>query len=277
MDMNILINYADENFRSAQRWNTITGKILGHFSKVYEFGPSDIDESFRLKHADIFAYKRGNGLWLWKPYFIEKVIRQCDDGDYVFYLDSGAFFIRNPRVLYNYIDEEHPIFACDQPLIESCWTKPECFDYLNCWEFSNFNQFLGGIQIILVNPFTRKFYKEWLDLCCQHDLISPAGLGKKDVIEKNYGNSFVSHREDQSLFSLLCHKYGIRSHRDITQRGYNPMSFYNPKYAFRLVEHPDDNYKTIVFLHKSESVSMFILKKIYSSLGMGKLRRKYIK
>lgn len=252
--MNILINYADSKYETVRKWNTRTGRWFGKFDKIYEFRPEDIDEDFRKAHEDILSYKRGNGLWLWKPYFIEKVIRESKDGDNIFYVDSGSFFIRDPRVLLHYISDNNPIFVCDQPLRESCWTKPELFVALNASNFKELNQVWAGMHVILVNNFTRTFYKEWLDLCCVHDYISPAGLGKYDAIDHNYGNSFVSHREDQSILSLLCHKKGIKFHRDISQRGFNPKSFYNRNYAYCPQTHPDDKYKSIIFLHKSRSL-----------------------
>lgn len=271
--MNILINYADSKYESARKWNTRTGRWFGKFDKIYEFKPEDIEPSFKEAHKDIFAYERGNGLWLWKPYFIERVIRESKDGDSIFYIDSGAFFIRNPRILLDYISDQNPIFACDQPLLESCWTKPELFNALDAWKYKNYNQFLGGLQVIRVNGYTRKFYKEWLELCCVHDYISPAGLGKKEVINHDYGSSFVSHREDQSIFSLLCHSKGIIAHRDISQRGFKPETFYNPNYAYRVPEHPDDKYPTIVYLHKGKSLTNYIMKRIYSVLQLAKLKR----
>ncbi len=51
--------------------------------------------------------------------------------------------------------------------------------------------------------------KEWLSLCCDFELLSPAGLGKFDVPTTDFGEAFVAHREDQSIFSLLCKKHGI--------------------------------------------------------------------
>lgn len=252
--MNFLVNYADSRYESARKWNSRTGRWLGDFDKIYEFSPNDIDSVFRKNNSEILNYTRGNGLWLWKPYFINKVINESKNGDYVFYIDSGAFFIRDPRILLNYIDDTNPIFVCDQPLIEACWTKPEVFEALDAWEYASKNQILGGIQIILVNDFTRSFYAKWLSLCCQHSLISPSGLGKFDKVQHNYGTGFVAHREDQSLFSVLCHKYGIIPHRDISQRGNNPKSYYNPNYAFYPQEHPSDKYKTIIFLHKSPTL-----------------------
>lgn len=270
--MNILINYADSKYESARKWNSRTGRWFGRFDKVCEFKPVDIDSRFNDAHKDIFSYERGNGLWLWKPYFIEKVIRESKDGDNIFYLDSGAFFIRDPRILLDFVSDENPIFVCDQPLVESCWTKPELFDSLNAWDFKDCNQFWGGFHLIKVNEYTRKFYREWLRLCCVHDNISPAGLGKQDIINHDFGSTFVSHREDQSIFSLMCHKNGIKAHRDISQRGKHPDSFYNKFYSFRPLPHDEDKYPSVVYLHKSPSIERFVLSRIYTLLGISKIR-----
>ena len=70
--MKILINYADKQYEPARKWNTLTGRYIAKFDKVYEYTPNDIDQSFAKLHHDILSQKRGNGLWLWKPYFINK-------------------------------------------------------------------------------------------------------------------------------------------------------------------------------------------------------------
>lgn len=44
--MKILINYADKQYEPARKWNTLTGKYIAKFDKVYEFSPHDIDPSF---------------------------------------------------------------------------------------------------------------------------------------------------------------------------------------------------------------------------------------
>lgn len=41
--MKILINYADKQYEPARKWNTLTGKYIAKFDKVYEFSPHDID------------------------------------------------------------------------------------------------------------------------------------------------------------------------------------------------------------------------------------------
>ena len=256
--MKILINYANPRFERARRLNSWAGRHIAHFDKVCEFRPDDVDDDFRRAHADIFAYERGNGLWLWKPYFINKVIEECNDGDYIFYLDSGAFFMRDPAPLFAFVTDDNPIFVTDNPLIESCWTKPSCFDTMDAHAFKDTNQIQSGYILFKVNDYTRNFFREYFDLCSNTDVLISEGLGKYDKVEKHYGNGFVSHREDQSVLSLLCKKKGIKAHRDISQRGIHPETFKNPHYAYRVPEHPDDTYKPVVYLHKSTSLWRFL-------------------
>ena len=252
--MNILINYANDRFSQVQKIQSWTGKHIAHFDRIYAFGPNDIDPIFYKKHINIFNYKRGNGLWLWKLYLINKVMEECHDGDNLFYVDSGAFFIRSPKILYTYLSDVNPIFVTDIPLIESCWTKPSCIERMGGAAFLYSNQIQATFILIRINNYTRSFIKEYLALCAESDLLIPEGLGKYDAPQYDYKTSFVAHREDQSVLSLLCKKHGIHPHRDISQRGKNPMSYYNPNYAYLEPLHPNDTYQTILFLHKSPSL-----------------------
>lgn len=40
--MKILINYADKQYEPARKWNTLTGRYIARFDKVYEYTPNDI-------------------------------------------------------------------------------------------------------------------------------------------------------------------------------------------------------------------------------------------
>ena len=79
--MKILINYADKRYEPARKWNTWTGRHIAHFDKVCEFYPADIEKEWADEHSEILSHQRGNGLWLWKPYFVNKVMDECADGD----------------------------------------------------------------------------------------------------------------------------------------------------------------------------------------------------
>lgn len=252
--MKILINYANEKYAKAQNLNSWTGMHIAKFDKVYSFGPQDIDPEYYEAHKQILSQARGNGLWMWKPYFIDKVLSQCQDGDYVFYVDSGAFFVRNIDEWIKSFDGE--IWASDNPTLENCFTKEKCFTALDCdtEEIRYSNQIQGGFVGLICCEKSRQFVKQWLKYCEDPELIWPEHCG--DLMQHPEGDrSFVSHREDQSIFSLLCKKNGVKAHRDPSQRGFFPETFYSPYYAYVVPKH-DDTYKTLVFLHKSPKASM---------------------
>lgn len=246
-----LFNYASEAYRVAQQVNSWFGKHIGHFDEVISFGPQDIDADFRETHKDILSAKRLNGYALWKPYFIQKMIDNSNDGDYIFYLDSGAFFIRDVRLLLPYIKDDAPIFVTDIPLLECNWTKPSCIEYFHAEQLRFTNQIQSGYIFFVVNDYTRAFFREYLDICQGTQLLVSEGLGKNEKSSRYFEDQFVSHREDQSILSIMCKLRGIKVHRDISQRGLDPRSYYNPHYLYQEPNHEDDLYPTMVFLHRA--------------------------
>ena len=96
--MNILINYADGAFTESRKQNSNTGLCCG-FDSVIEYGRDNIDLDFVLKHKSVFDMERGAGYWLWKPYIIRDCMSRSDDGDIIFYSDSGASFIKKRNIL----------------------------------------------------------------------------------------------------------------------------------------------------------------------------------
>lgn len=269
--MKILVNYADSNYKNAQKLNSWTGKHIAKFDKVYSFGPDDIDPDYREKHKEIFSYKRGNGLWLWKSYLISKVLEESNDGDYIFYVDSGAFFLNNVDNIIKSMRKDEEIWVSDCPLLESCFTKPECFELMDCNDdrYKNTNQ-IQATYILLKNcPEVRKFIAIWKRFCENHELLSPKGSLD---ISSNLGNGFVAHREDQSILSLLCKKHNIKPHRDPSHRGYMPETFYNEKYAFSVPNHTDDTYKSFAFLHKVGDTNLFSIMKVLIKHNLMRLK-----
>ena len=262
--MKILVNYANDKYKKAQNLNSWSGKYIGKVDKIFSFGPKDIAPEYRRQHIDIFSETRGDGLWLWKPYFINKVLNEAEEDDYIFYVDSGAFFIRNAQILIDSFGQDENIWVSDNPLLENCFTKPECFLKMNCdTQTIRFTNQIQATYLVIRNcQESRKFIKQWLELCEQKELISPAG---NNTPQTQLGTGFVAHREDQSLLSLLCKKNGIVPHKDPSQRGKFPETFYSDMYAFNIPKH-DDKYKSILFLHKVGSLSpLGILRVIFNT------------
>ena len=125
--MNILVNYANEDYRSTQRWNSWSGKHIAGFDKIVEYSPEDIDEDFRQRYAAILSIPRGNGLWLWKPYFIHLTLQEALPDDIVCYSDSGSFWVRSFKYVLRWMKNQD-IWASVLPFIEWQWTRRECFE-----------------------------------------------------------------------------------------------------------------------------------------------------
>lgn len=270
----ILINYADDNYKKTQKVNSWTGINIAKFDKVYSFSPKDIDEEFYNANKKILDIKRGNGLWLWKPYFIYKVLLSSHEGDIIFYCDSGAFFIRKIEGVIDSMKKEEKIWVSDIPLLESCFTKPKCFELLNCTsdDIKYSNQIQGTFFMAVCCEESKRFVKEWLEACRNYDNLEPEGNLN---CNKRMGKEFVVHREDQSLLSILCKKYNIKPHLDPSQRGRHQETYYNPNYEFKKTKH-NDKYRPIIFLHKKSEVKFSFCLKIIVRTYVNKLNY-YIK
>ena len=118
------INYADKNFTDAQRYNSWTAKYIGRADIVIAYGPNDIDLGFKERNSQILAFPKGGGYWLWKPYFIYKTLRTVQDGEYVFYLDSGCIFMKPISVFTDFMQNQKIDLLCfSSPFLEKSWDK----------------------------------------------------------------------------------------------------------------------------------------------------------
>lgn len=255
--MIIAINYADENFVKAQRFNTKSAYKKGKVDKVIEYSPDDIDNDFYTKNKKILREKRGGGYWLWKPYFIMKTLENSNDGDYIFYCDSGAYYIDKVKYLIDDLEKSNQsIMAFELPLIEKQWTKAELLKKMHCDydEFKESNQAIGGYILIKVNDESKEFFRQYLKLCCNFDLIND------EYIESDQLDSFIDHRHDQSIFSLLCKKYNLELFRDPSQYGVRPWEYMGSGREFNVKTYNNSNYPQIIVSQRTANLKSFIIK-----------------
>ena len=213
--MNYLVTYADGLYKKAQRLCIYSGKKIAKFDAAFEFGPNDIDYDFRKENKEILSYRRGNGLWLWKPYFILKALNKIQNGDILFYADSGVLFIRNFKKIFAQI-ESVEIWVTELPLLEYQFTKNEVIERLDAADIEITRQISASFIGIKKNERTVRFIENWLELCKDKKLLSP------DISADKERKDFIQHREDQSILSLLCKKNGIRAYGDISEYGIYP-------------------------------------------------------
>lgn len=247
--MIVNINFADNNFKIAQKTNSFFAKYIGKVNKTIEYDLKDIDFEFFDKNKKTLNVKRGCGLWLWKPYFIDKTLKSLNENDYLVYSDSGSILIKNINILIKEMESKNlNIFVSFSPFYQKEWTRKYVFDFLNLnnFEYLNTLQPVGGFIILKKNIFSKKFIKEWLELCENYDLI-------RDKTENEINlEGFKDHRHDQSLLGIIAKKYNLEHFRDLSQFGDAKFYLENFKYFKLEVNYHDFIYSvpTMFFLHR---------------------------
>ena len=215
----ILINYANKKYYQAQEKNSQTARDIAKFDEVISYGVSDIDTTFYEKNSHILNENRGAGYWLWKPYFIHKTLQNMNEGDLLFYSDSGSHFLTGIDSLMDKVNNENKIllFTLEDFHTHKKWTKRDCFHYMNLDQepFLSVNQILASFVVCIKTKSNIQFFEEWLKYAQDSRIITDApntcGLS-------NYPE-FKDHRHDQSILSLLGRKYNIITVEDISQWG----------------------------------------------------------
>lgn len=232
--------YSTEDFSTFRTRNKKTALQIGKVANFYAFGPEDIEFDFYQKNERILSQKTGAGLWLWKPYFFYRVLVDMKENETLLYTDAACYFVKNISSLIKYFETiEQDIMGFDLPLQSDQWTKEETFSLMNATEKERLDNIISSSFILVKKTnVTLNFIKEWLDYCSNFELISEM-IFYPHI--KN-SNNFISHRYDQSIFSILYIKNGFKSYRDPSQYGvlsweyilsnkviYIPSQKYHPK------------------------------------------------
>lgn len=241
----VLVNYSNDRYRTAQFLNSISGILFGGFKKVLSYQFEDLEKEFVLKNQNHFKNKRGGGFWVWKPYVILKALETIQEGDYLFYCDSGSVFKRNLNELISCINPDQYIVSFELPYLEKEYTKKLTFEELDCHykEYKDTFQRMSGFILIKNCSASIDFIRKWLWFSEKIELIDDTRG------DENYAY-FIDHRHDQSIFSLLIKKNKLDGHRDPSQFGNTIRNLY-----------PDSKYLDFIYLHRFSKIGVrkFIL------------------
>lgn len=169
------------------------------------------DPEFWPRHGKfIEANKRGYGYWLWKPYIIMKTLEIMNDGDILFYVDSGCELLPNETNDQAIAEQAE---RCDKNTIlytlsaydEKKYNKMDLVNKMitdddddeQKTQVMNTLQNAATIIVIKKTDQTYDFAKEWYSGCCTYHHIDDSPSTEANDL------SFVDHRHDQSVFSLL--------------------------------------------------------------------------
>jgi hypothetical protein len=184
-------------------------KSMGVFHKIHLFTEEHFDRDFIAQHGNFIRKNpRGYGYWLWKPYFLRRVMASMADDDILVYADAGCTFNKAGRErLLEYIemckgDEKNVSFQTGHK--DKYWCKMDLISSLGAESLSESGQLIATTFIISKCQKMVDLIERWYRLAQDYHLLddSPSIIGNAP--------GFVEHRHDQSIFSLLRKEAGSK-------------------------------------------------------------------
>lgn len=231
-----LLNYANQAYRSSQRKNSRTGLSVGGFDRVISYGPDDIDPDFSKTNQQILRAPRGNGYWLWKPYFIHQTLKTIAPEDWLFYSDSGSYFIHSVQPLVELAQSlQLSLITFEDAHKEENFSKRDALILLDADspDVLNSPQRQAAFSLWRNDEFTRQFATSWLQYCQDPRIITD----QQNTLGLPNHPAFQDHRHDQTVFSLLAKKHQLPAFRDPSQWGNDRMDAYPNSPYPQLIDH----------------------------------------
>lgn len=216
------VNYADDRFghkgaafRRAQQALSESALKHGIDSVVSWNWEMLASTDFYREHKPYLDRPYHLNGFVFKPYLTLRILSELHEGDILIYYDSG--------------DGSHLFETSVTPLVEMCvanggtlihqwgdanqkWTKRDCFYFmgLDTPEYHQATAMQATWFVLQKNAFTLKFAEEYLlytldERIASYDNARVCGLPDLP--------GFVEHRGDQSVLSLLAHKYRLKTFR----------------------------------------------------------------
>lgn len=208
------ITFTDEKFRKTRERYAAELASKNIFEKVIQYSPLDFDADFLARHQKFIEdNQKGYGFFIWKPYFILKALEILQEDDILVYGDGGNE-MRGSREeclglfnMVNFPSKHSPVIATKAGW-NIRWIKSDLYFRMGFKIFYPFKIMLEANRIIFKkNSATINFVKEWLHYCTiDYRNIDES---KSRIPQLPF---FVQHRYDQSVFSILFHKYKGREH-----------------------------------------------------------------
>ena len=212
----IFIAYADAALAYSLKRIGRQARRLKVFDEVILYTPADLSEE--LKSHPLMQYSRGGGYWIWKPWLIQKTLREHTPGDIVVYVDAGSTLRKSPEwdrlfklmeqcdtLCFQYA-ETVPEFARwgNASTKIKYWTKKSALAYLdNYFQDNGYREnckIMGGL-LFMKNP-ENSLLRQWLEISLNHPelVVDPS---PEEMKEQDPG--FAYHKHEQSFITALAY------------------------------------------------------------------------
>lgn len=206
----VAICFTDKKYEKTRKRYANELKSKNIFHQVIEYSPEDFDAGFTSMHdAFIQNNSKGYGYYIWKPYLILKTLISMSDGDVLVYGDAGDDIPGTAGECLQLFSKVLTIKGGIRIIATKQgwnirWIKADLYRAMGWKTFLYaFKPMAEAARIIFEkNDTTLQFVQEWLHYVTvdYHDI---------DDSRSRLPNLpfFVAHRYDQSVFSILFHKY----------------------------------------------------------------------
>tara|TARA_Y100000816_G_scaffold292431_1_gene287647 strand:+ start:3259 stop:4125 length:867 start_codon:yes stop_codon:yes gene_type:complete len=225
----ILFAFASKDLSNSASRLKKQAEVTNYYDEIKILSPDDFDQKMQEKFKEITHSRknRGYGYWFWKPFFLKFIMSEINENDIIHYVDIGCHIQNKNTRFYEYLDflienNEWILsfqYFCDKNQLlkdisfskreEYKYTKADLFDHFNFLGDKNIShspQFWAGSFFLKKHTISNNFLNEWIDIFEKKmNLIDDSASNVK-----NY-DGFIENRHDQSVFSLLCKKYNVRS------------------------------------------------------------------
>ena len=214
----VYITYGDKCCTKSKRRACDSAIQNGKFDECYAFNRSFVDKEFLRKNHKIMDTDRGAGLWLWKPYIINKTLHELKDGEYLVYTDAGVHFIGpvHPALalLEAHDADMRGALVPSVGLWHARWCKRDAFIRQRCDapRCHDARQVDGAYSVWRRGPHALRVVDAWLrdsqDFQTLSDSPNVAGLPNLPL--------FRGHRHDQAVLTnvMLRENWTILPHQD---------------------------------------------------------------
>ena len=193
--------------------------------KVYSVKDLNLKERLLLKEKLKAGKTRGYGYWFWKPIIIKRFLMTLKDNEILNYIDVGSHInTKGLNRLNHYIQlvnqSKKGVLAFQffnlkkkkfqfPKRLEHMYTKSDLINYFGFMKnkkVTHTPQYESGCIFLKKNKFTIKLLDEWAEVY-KHDF----NLADDSVSKIKNFKGFQENRHDQSIFSLICKKYGVKT------------------------------------------------------------------
>lgn len=209
MTQSHFITFGNTKYQHSVKRICLEAEKIAVFDRVTGYTEQELFSfpEFQQHRNFVYSNLRGFGYWLWKSFLTMKYMETMNENDILVYADAGCIIHEKGRkrmLEYFEMVKNHPsgILGFELPYVEKTWTKMDLVQYLNGEQYIESKQLVGGIFVLRNCENTRNLVRQWYEIGCNYSLIDDSPSKEPNDI------SFIEHRHDQSIFSLLRKRSG---------------------------------------------------------------------